>query len=75
MTVLELLQPNHQIWSCEGRIGFKLFNVSRSGSPCVFDSSKDSFKDFLIQCYYPVTRWFYHGGEKIYYIDIAGDDD
>lgn len=75
MTVLELLQPNHQIWSCEGRIGFKLFNVSRSGSPCVFDSSKDSFKDFLIQCQYPVTRWFYHGGEKIYYIDIDGDDD
>ena len=75
MTVLELLQTNHQIWNCEGYIGFKLFNASRLGSPCVFDSRNDSFQDFRIQCQKPVIRWYYHGGEKIYYIDIDGGED
>lgn len=76
MTVADFVKTNTQILTmCH--LDFKLFNINREGNPLVFDSTKDSFHDFVYYCDRDIDHWFYYndGKEKAFWLYIDGDDD
>ena len=85
MTVNAFVKTNTHIMSgCP--IGLKIFDISRDGKPCVFDSTKDSFEKFTYYSEYEIDHWCYtiypkgepesenFREEKAFYAYIEEDD-
>ena len=76
MTITDFVKTNTQIISMLA-MQFKIFDIGRDGTPCVFDSTKDAFSTFVYYCDYEIDHWFYYsdGKEKAYWIFIDGGED